>query len=240
MTPFLGLLASLLILLLIRRSFTQNLFEVLHRLIGDMRIVGLIYGFVFLPGVLLHEGSHWLIAKILKVRTYRFSLIPTWTAEGTLRFGYVEMEKPDHLRASLIGLAPLVFGTVVVLWIGLELLGLDEIFQSVLSGNLKDVTGAFTTVFDIPDIWLWMYLLITISNMMLPSASDRASWIPVGVFLGLLLIPVVLFAPDAIQGEWLNKLVRGAIEALATAFIITAALDLLIVLPLWGVRRLYR
>lgn len=236
MTSFLGLIASLLFLLVIRQTFTQNLFEVLRRLIRNMRLLGLIYGFLFLPGVLLHEGSHWLVAKLLRVRTHRISLIPTWTEGGALRFGYVEMEKPDHLRASLVGAAPLLLGTVVVLIIGLEILGLDSIFQSLMGGNLKEAGDALKIVLEIPDVWLWLYLLITVSNMMLPSASDRASWIPVGVILVLLLILVSLIAPEATQVEWVNGLIEGAIESVATAFGITAAIDMLLVMPLWGVR----
>lgn len=222
--------------MVIRRNFTQNLFEVLQRLIKNIRLVGMIYGFLFLPGVLLHEGSHWLMAKLLRVRTHRISLIPTWMEGGALRFGYVEMEKPDHLRASLVGVAPLLLGTVVVLYIGLEILGLDSIFQGLMVGNFKEGADAFRSVLDIPDVWLWLYLLITVSNMMLPSASDRSSWIPVAVILMFLLILVFLIAPGAIQVEWVNGLIEGAFEALATGFGITASIDLILILPLWGVK----
>jgi hypothetical protein len=233
MTPFLGLIASLLILLIIRRKFTLLLFDVLMGIMKNKRLVGLIYGFLFLPGVLLHEGSHWLVAKLLRVRTHRFSLVPTWVDEGTLRFGYVEMTKTDHFRASLVGLAPMVLGTAAVLLIALEVLALDVVFGVMIEGDLSLAYAQFKGVLNQPDVWLWMYLLITISNMMLPSASDRASWVPVGVFLALLLIPVILWQPDVAKIEWLNGLVEGSFKSLATAFGVTALLDLLLVLPLW-------
>jgi hypothetical protein len=233
MTPFFGLIASLLILLFIRRKFTQLLFDVLLRVLRNKRFVGLIYGFLFLPGVVLHEGSHWLVAKLLRVQTHRFSLVPTWTEKGTLRFGYVEMTKPDLIRASLVGLAPMVVGTVVVLWIALEVMALDVVFGALFFGDLSSAMDHLKGVFELQYVWLWMYLLITISNMMLPSASDRASWVPVGAFLALLLIPVILWKPDVARIEWLNGLVDGSFKSLATAFGITAILDLLLVLPLW-------
>ena len=238
MTPFLGLIGSLLILLLVRRKFTQLLFEVLMGLFKNQRMVGLIFGFVFLPGVIIHEGSHWITAKLLGVQTHRFSLMPTWTDEGTLRFGYVEMTKPDHLRAALVGLAPLVLGTIVVLWIALDILALDVAFGSLIAGDTSLAINELKALFRIPDVWLWMYLLITISNMMLPSASDRASWIPVGAVLAVLLIAVIVLQPEVLQTEVVNGVLEGAIKSLATAFGITATLDLILALPLWGLLRL--
>ena len=236
MTPFLGLIGSLLALLLVRRKFTQLLFEVLMGLFKNQRIVGLIYGLIFFPGVVIHEGSHWVTAKLLGVRTHRFSLMPTWTDEGTLRFGYVEMTKPDHIRAALVGLAPLILGIIVVLWIALDVMMLDLIFGTLVNADFGAVLGQLQDVLRMPDIWLWMYLLITVSNMMLPSASDRASWIPVGVLLALLLIPVIVLRPDVIQTEWVNGQVDGAFKSLASAFTLTIILDLFLLIPLWAAR----
>lgn len=240
MIPFFGLIGSLLLLLIVRRKFTQLLFEFLMSLFRNQRFVGLIYGFIFLPGVVLHEGSHWIMAKLLRVRTHRFSLMPTWTDEGTLRFGYVEMTKTDNIRAALIGLAPLVLGTVVVLWIALEVLTLDVIFGTVYLGDFDLALEQFRGLLRLPDIWLWMYLLITVSNMMLPSASDRASWAPVGIFLFLLLISLVIFSPETLKVEWLNGLVDGSLRSLASAFGITALLDLILSLPIWVISRIFR
>jgi hypothetical protein len=122
---------------------------------------------------------------------------------------------------------------VVVLWIALEVMALDVVFGALFFGDLSSAMDHLKGVFELQYVWLWMYLLITISNMMLPSASDRASWVPVGAFLALLLIPVILWKPDVARIEWLNGLVDGSFKSLATAFGITAILDLLLVLPLW-------
>jgi hypothetical protein len=207
-------------------------------LLRNQRIVGLIYGFLFLPGVVLHEGSHWITAKLLRVQTHRFSLMPTWTDEGSLRFGFVEMSKPDHLRAALVGLAPLVLGTAVVLWIALEVMMLDDFFGTLITADFGMAVEQLQKILNLPDILVWMYLLITVSNMMLPSASDRASWIPVGIFLALLLIPLGLLRPEVVQTEWLNGLVDGATKSLASALGLTAILDLILLIPLWGLEKI--
>ena len=75
-----------------------------------------IFSFIFLPGVFLHELSHFIMAKLLGVRTGRFSLLPQSLPDGRLQLGYVETTRSDIVRDSLIGAAPLI---VMALWIGL-------------------------------------------------------------------------------------------------------------------------
>jgi hypothetical protein len=41
---------------------------------------------VFFPGVLLHEGSHFITAKLLQVRTGRFSIIRARYRTGGCRW----------------------------------------------------------------------------------------------------------------------------------------------------------
>ena len=54
----------------------------------DISIV--IFSLLFFPGVLLHETSHYLMARLLNVRTGRFSIIPRPLPDGHLQLGYVE------------------------------------------------------------------------------------------------------------------------------------------------------
>ena len=66
-----------------------------------------LFSMLFFPGVFLHELSHFLMAKVLGVRTGKFSLIPQSLDTGYLQLGYVETEQTDILRDSLIGLSPI-------------------------------------------------------------------------------------------------------------------------------------
>ena len=49
-----------------------------------------IFSILFLPGVFLHEFSHFVMAKILRVRTGKFSIFPQSLPDGRLQLGYVE------------------------------------------------------------------------------------------------------------------------------------------------------
>ena len=69
-----------------------------------------LFSLIYFPGVLLHEGSHYLMARLLGVPTRNISLIPQATMDGRLRLGYVETKKTDILRDALIGLAPFLAG----------------------------------------------------------------------------------------------------------------------------------
>jgi hypothetical protein len=57
-----------------------------------------LFSLLFFPGVLLHETSHFLMARWLGVRTGRVSLIPQVLPGGKLQLGFVETANADPLR----------------------------------------------------------------------------------------------------------------------------------------------
>ena len=89
------LLGTFPVLLLLQRwisRHTQIIFLLLTRHPG---MAVLLNQLVFLPGVILHELSHWLLARLLGVRTMGFSVWPKRQSDGTVRLGYVQTEKVD-------------------------------------------------------------------------------------------------------------------------------------------------
>jgi len=57
------------------------------------------------------------MAKVLRVRTGRFSIFPQSLPDGRLQLGYVETARSDVVRDSLIGAAPLIVGTLVIAYL---------------------------------------------------------------------------------------------------------------------------
>jgi hypothetical protein len=130
-----------------------------HR--ADLSIA--IFSILFLPGILLHEGSHFVMARLLGVRTGRFSIVPQATGEGRLQLGYVETSQTDPVRDALIGLAPLVSGSLFVAYAGLSQLGFAAYWDSLrqMEGmTLRSVFAAWQTT---DDFWLWFYLVFVIA-----------------------------------------------------------------------------
>lgn len=151
-----------------------------------------LFSLIFLPGVLLHELSHYLMALILGVRAVRFSLIPHMLPGGRLQLGYIETARADVVRDSLIGAAPLFAGGAVVAYIAISRLGLLPLWDVLRHGQLELFWLGISLLPRISDFPLWFYLTFAISSTMLPSQADRHAWLPLGlavvVLIGLALL----------------------------------------------------
>lgn len=196
----------------------------------------LLFYILFFPGILVHESSHWLMAKILRVPTGRFSLIPRQMSNGKLRLGYVETQKTDWFRDSLIGAAPLIAGCLITGWIAATIWhpqGLGEVFWN---GDIKVFWEAIRSIYRGSDFWIWFYLIFTISSMMLPSESDRSSWLPVFlIFLGLVAVLILAGA-----GTWMQTTLLPVINPfildLVMVFSVSLVVHILLLIPVWGSR----
>ncbi len=197
-----------------------------------------LFSLLFFPGVLVHEGSHYLTARLLGVRTGRFSIIPQPTPGGKLRMGYVETASSDTLRDALIGVAPLLAGGALVAYIGLARMGLTPLGAALLQGKASAFWTALASLPLQPDFWLWFYLAFTISSIMFPSASDRRGWLPVVLTVALLLGIALLVG----AGPWMLAHIAPSfnqgMRAVAGVFAICLAITLTGLIPFWVLHRL--
>jgi hypothetical protein len=232
-----GLIVSLISLIFLRDALNRYVYRYLLLLVRREKIATLFFAFLFLPGVALHEASHWLTAKLLFVRTHKFSLLPEWVEEGTIRFGYVELSKTDRLRSAIIGLAPLVVGVTAILWIAFQHLNLDMVLQGLATLELDAVSEGLRDFSSTPDLFLWCYLLVSISNTMLPSSSDRSAWLPVGVIILVFCVVLAVAGFRLHSFPWAEGIMLEITETLLKAFSVAAGLNLCLVFPLWVVDR---
>jgi hypothetical protein len=188
--------------------------------------------------VLLHEGSHFFMARILRVRTGRFSLIPRPMGGGKLQLGYVETASADWLRDTCVGMAPLVAGGLFVAYVGLSRLNLVSVGQALLAGNLELFFDSLKDLVGQPDFWLWIYLAFVVSSTMLPSESDRRAWLP----LGLILLCLLTLSLLAGAGPWLYDNLAAPLNqvmrSVALIFGISAVLHLILFPFIWSLRSL--
>jgi hypothetical protein len=229
MQGLLWFVVALLPLLVLQRRFHRELMSFFLLLTRQENVSLLLFSMVFLPGVFLHETSHWLVARLLRVRATKFSLLPEWQPGGTLRLGYVEVQQVDRVREALIGAAPLIFGGLFVAYAGLYQLNLSGIWEFIEGGGAG--REAVTRLYEQPDFWLWLYLTFVVSSTMLPSASDRRAWVPIG----LVVVAGAVLALVAGAGPWmlanLAPPLDNALRAVAVVFSISAVLHLLFLLP---------
>ncbi len=219
-----ALAATLLILLWVTRWLTRHLQVLGMRWLNDPDVVLWIYFALILPGVVLHELSHWLTAWLLGVPARLPSLGPERIGSrrgGKVSLGSVQVAKTDPLRSSLIGLAPLLVGATVIFLIGTHVLGVDELTRRGLDGILTGLGDLLR----VPDFWLWLYLIFAVSNAMLPSESDMQPVRPVLVFLGIVAAVAVIVVGLPNVPPALVTGVSAFAAYLASAFALTLAVD---------------
>jgi hypothetical protein len=203
------LAASLVLFVLVQRWLHQQIQILFFLLTRHINLAVTLFALLFLPGVLLHEASHFVVARLLGVRTRKFSLIPQVTVDAKLRLGYVETVKADVFRDTLIGAAPLLIGGVVVAFLGINQLGIAPLFDLASQGKWSEFWAVLAAVPNHPDFWLWFYLTFTI--IMLPSPSDRQAWLPVAL-VAVVITGVALVAG---AGPWLaQNLAPGLLQVL--------------------------
>ncbi len=225
--------AALVALVFAQRWLHYNLQRLLLVFFPDTKISFFIYTVFLLPGIMLHELSHWAAAKVLGVGTRSFTLIPTLREDGSIRFGSVETDRTDPVRSALIGAAPLASGALILGALVFENLGLASLLRGIGQYDLEAFALLWDRLQARPELAIWVYLAIVVSNTMLPSAADRSAWVPVGLIIGVVAVVVALsgLGPEAaaLISSPLDLFLRG----FAGLFTLTVALDMLLIVPLW-------
>lgn len=197
-----------------------------------------LFAILFLPGVFLHELSHFLMAKLLGVRTRGFSLIPKPMPGGRLQMGYVEVAQTDILRDSLIGLAPLIAGTLFVAFAGIYKMQLHTIWGFLVNGAIESFWGGLGGLPEVPDFYVWFYLTFAVSSTMMPSESDRHSWLQLGLWVAVLLALAIFSG----AGDWMLANLAPALDDLlysvALLFGLSNLLHLILLAPFYAFHRL--
>jgi hypothetical protein len=236
-----GLLWLLLMLgpfILFQRILHRELQVVFLLLTRRAELAVALFSLLLFPGVLLHEISHFLTAKLLRVPTGHFSLIPQSTVEGRLRLGYVETSQTDILRDALIGAAPLIAGGLFVGYTGLVRLDLLSLWNALAKSGLSAGLESLAVVYAQTDFWLWFYLMVVISSTMMPSAADRRAWLPLALVIAFLVGLALFFGMGPWMSANLAPTLNNVLQTIAVVFAISSGVHLVVLLPTFIIRKL--
>jgi hypothetical protein len=218
-------------LIILQRLLHREIQAVILILTRDTRVTMGIFALLFLPGVFLHELSHFVMAKILQVRTGKFSIFPKSLPDGRLQLGYVETVKSDMLRDSLIGAAPLIVGTLFVGYVAIYHLQLRVLWDAFRNGQLDLFWLGVRTLPQTPDFYLWFYLAFAVSSTMMPSESDRHAWLELLIAIAVLFGLALLFG----AGPWMLSNIAPRLSTFLSSvgviFGLSAFVHILLILP---------
>lgn len=186
MLYFLLVVSELILLFFFSKKLINNLARLIFRITSNYKVVVKILAVIFLPGTIIHELAHLLLAGAMFVPVGEINVLPEIEEKG-VKLGSVQIGKSDLLRRILIGVAPVLLGMLVILAILLLIpLGKSNtpLWQSVLS----------------------LYLIFEISNTMFSSKKDLEGAIAflVMVFTVSLIIFVITYFinPSLIFNSW--------------------------------------
>lgn len=186
---FLQIIALIIVIFLLVNANLALLSRMLFRLFKSGKKVVVWLSLLFLPGTFLHEIGHLIFAEFLFVRTDDLNIIPELKADGSVKLGGLKIERTDRLRRTIIGLAPILFGLILI-W--------------VATFYLK--RGGANKYYSL----LYVYLLFQITHTMFASKKDLE-----GAFWGLLGLAILAYIISYLNEVIVFAAFRNMVESIS-------------------------
>jgi hypothetical protein len=182
-----------------------------------------------LPGTLIHETSHAIVALLMGARITKFSVIPSGDT-----LGHVEYSAPKIpiIGNAAISIAPLIGCPAILLLIS-GYFGVHFNFPSasfdiltelrfLLDGTLSFITGLDYLNWK---TYVFLYLALTLGAGAAPSKTDIISMVP-----GLIIIVAMIYALNyfGVNIQYLYNVFSGLSAALSVAMIPLVAVTVII------------
>ena len=186
------------------------------------------------PGVVLHEGTHYLACLLTRTKVSRFAPFSPGrrSNDGRLVLGYVRHERRALPVAALIGLAPMLLNPLGLLLVTALLTPLT--FEEVAKPSAGVVVeGIFASGFltDTPLLAaIWAYLSLSFALGSVPSREDLSSLpLLLGIFGGgIILINLLGTGPESVLSRAIYDLsaLAAGLYALPATVAVVAALTI--------------
>jgi hypothetical protein len=214
-------------LLVLSRWINRQVQIIGLRVTGSSTITIMLYYLVMFPGILLHELSHYVTALILGMKVGKFSLGPK-VRRNAIELGSVTVSSGGTVRDSLVGLAPFIAGTLVLLLVSYQVFDVARLGEAWTAGGWPAALGALDGIWLVPDFWLWAYVIFVVSNAMTPSEADRQPWLVAGAYLLIAIVIAWLLGGLPVLADALGPEVQGTLQLLTLGFTFTVAVNLVI------------
>lgn len=153
------LLGEFIVLFITSRFLFKSIFAILYFVFHSQKVAIFLLSLFFLPGVFVHEMAHLIVAELLQVKTHGIEFMPELSG-NTLKMGSVKVEQSDILRRLLIGIAPFIVGSTIL------------IVSLFILGNIYSYSQAFSSVTSFVVTILIGIVIFVIANTMFSSKKD--------------------------------------------------------------------
>ncbi|MBP7964830.1 MAG: hypothetical protein KBG20_21740 [Caldilineaceae bacterium] len=224
----LGLVLSLAVLAGLSRLLSRYVQLTVLHLTRSPDMVMVVYFLIFLPGVFIHEAAHWLMARLLGLKTGKFRVWPQRQGKY-IGLGSVQVSSGGVIIDNLVGMAPLIAGTLLITLIGVGVFETDSLASALQQGRIGAVVQTAWQTLGQADGGLWAYLIFVVGNVMMPSASDRHQLTPLLLYL---LLAGVLYLLLDLPRQWLTvglANLTAPMDVLTSAIFFVIGLDLVAV-----------
>jgi hypothetical protein len=201
---------------------------------GNGSVLGrIVFYLLVFPGVVLHEGSHFLACLLTRTKVSRFApFSPGRSNDGRFVLGYVRHERRAFPVGAVIGLAPILLNPLVLLFVTALLtpLTLQEVAHpSIEVMGKKIFASEFLT--DTPLLAAtWVYLSLSFALGSVPSREDLSSLPMLLLIFGcaILLIGILRTGSESVLSSAVYDLsaLAASLYALPATVAVVAALTM--------------
>lgn len=223
---FLYVLLGLFGLFLTQRRMTLSLSRLIHRLGGNQNLLIWFWSLVFLPGTIIHEISHFLVAAATGARTGNIEIFPEFIDDFLekkerhgVALGSVQVARMNPLQGFLVGLAPFLSGMVLLIWLA-SLMRVNYSTQNISVLSLQ------------------IYLFFVIANSFFPSWTDIKQTLPLFALSAVAILLAWFFGFQLVIGT--ASPVWPILDSMAGALLLSLLFNLVIIGFLFLVNSLRR
>lgn len=193
---------ELFVLFLFSRILQRNLSLFIFQITKSMKWTISILAFIFLPGTFIHELAHFLMARIVLVPVGKMEFLPKQDGER-VKLGSVMIGRCDPFRRLLIGVAPFLVGTTLII-------------LTLFIAEKESLWGVNYAIIII------LYILFEIGNSMFSSKKDLEGAVAVVLLVLITIVALYLlgvrvnttFLQKALNDQTLHIFYQGAIYLL--------------------------
>jgi len=163
------------------------------------------------PGVILHEGAHYLACLLTGTKVFSFApFSPGRSNDGRLMLGYVRHERRAFPIGAIIGLAPILLNPLGLLFVTALLtpLTLQEVASPAVRVVVEEIfaSGFLTRAPLLAAIWVYLSLSFALGSV--PSREDLST-LPVMLLVfggGILLFALLRIGDESVLSSAIDDL----------------------------------